>query len=75
MLTDQRSRDQRHRSKSLEASQLLDEVDAEARSVFVSQIAARLTNSDLGAFFEDMLGPRSVRDARIITDKGRRSKG
>lgn len=60
---------------SREASQLLDEVDAEARSVFVSQIAARLTSQDLGLFFDDMLGRGSVRDARIIMDKGRRSKG
>ncbi|TXT05816.1 uncharacterized protein COLE_07136 [Cutaneotrichosporon oleaginosum] len=65
----------RRRSLSREASQLLEEVDAEARSVFVSQIAARLTSQDLGHFFEDMLGRGSVRDARIITDKGRRSKG
>lgn len=65
----------RRMSFSREASQLLDEVDAEARSVFVSQIAARLTSQDLGHFFEDMLGRGSVRDARIITDKGRRSKG
>lgn len=56
--------------------QLLEEVDREQRSVFVSQIASRLTSQDLGDFFVDMLGPKSVRDARVVTDKvNRRSKG
>lgn len=44
--------------------------------MFVSQIASRLTSQDLGDFFVDMLGPKSVRDARVVTDKiNRRSKG
>ncbi|ORX38594.1 hypothetical protein BD324DRAFT_621521 [Kockovaella imperatae] len=57
-------------------NQLLDEVDSESRSVFVSQLAARLTSRDLGMFFEDKLGRGSVRDARVVTDRvSRRSKG
>jgi RNA-binding protein 39 len=55
--------------------QLLDEIDRENRAVFVSQISSRLTSQDLGDFFVDMLGPKSVRDARVVMDKGRRSKG
>jgi RNA-binding protein 39 len=52
------------------------EDDSEARSVFVSQLAARLTARDLGYFFEDKLGEGSVMDARIVTDRiSRRSKG
>ncbi|EJD55422.1 splicing factor, CC1-like protein [Auricularia subglabra TFB-10046 SS5] len=52
------------------------EEDSEARSVFVSQLAARLTARDLGYFFEDKLGEGAVRDARIVTDRiSRRSKG
>jgi len=50
--------------------------DSEARSVFVSQLAARLTARDLGYFFEDKLGEGAVRDSRIVTDRlSRRSKG
>ncbi|KAL1738537.1 hypothetical protein HDZ31DRAFT_86153 [Schizophyllum fasciatum] len=50
--------------------------DSEARSVFVSQLAARLTARDLGYFFEDKLGDNTVMDARIVTDRiSRRSKG
>ena len=50
--------------------------DSEARSVFVSQLAARLTARDLGYFFEDKLGEGTVMDARIVTDRlSRRSKG
>jgi hypothetical protein len=50
--------------------------DSEARSVFVSQLAARLTARDLGYFFEDKLGDNTVLDARIVTDRlSRRSKG
>ena len=52
------------------------EDDSEARSVFVSQLAARLTARDLGYFFEDKLGKDSVMDSRIVTDRlSRRSKG
>ncbi|KAH7345434.1 hypothetical protein B0J17DRAFT_713020 [Rhizoctonia solani] len=54
----------------------INEEDSEARSVFVSQLAARLTARDLGYFFEDKLGEGAVRDARIVTDRlSRRSKG
>ncbi|KAF7306898.1 Splicing factor CC1-like protein [Mycena indigotica] len=50
--------------------------DSEARSVFVSQLAARLTARDLGYFFEEKLGEGSVMDSRIVTDRmSRRSKG
>ncbi|KAG8901009.1 hypothetical protein FRB99_005601, partial [Tulasnella sp. 403] len=50
--------------------------DSEARSVFVSQLAARLTARDLGYFFEDHLGEGTVKDSRIVTDRiSRRSKG
>ncbi|KDQ16749.1 hypothetical protein BOTBODRAFT_106812 [Botryobasidium botryosum FD-172 SS1] len=50
--------------------------DSEARSVFVSQLAARLTARDLGFFFEDKLGEGTVKDSRIVTDRlSRRSKG
>ncbi|KZS96007.1 splicing factor, CC1-like protein [Sistotremastrum niveocremeum HHB9708] len=52
------------------------EDDSEARSVFVSQLAARLTARDLGYFFEDKLGEGAVIDSRIVTDRlSRRSKG
>src|SRR6266702_4545691 len=52
------------------------EDDSEARSVFVSQLAARLTARDLGYFFADKLGENTVLDARIVTDRlSRRSKG
>ncbi|KAK8854850.1 hypothetical protein IAR55_003589 [Kwoniella newhampshirensis] len=58
------------------ATQLLDEVDSESRSVFVSQLSAKMTSRDLGLFFEDKLGRGAVRDARVVTDKvSRRSKG
>ncbi|KAF8316167.1 splicing factor CC1-like protein [Clavulina sp. PMI_390] len=50
--------------------------DSEARSVFVSQLAARMTPRDLGYFFEEHLGEGSVIDPRIVTDRlSRRSKG
>ena len=52
------------------------EDDSETRSVFVSQLAARLTARDLGYFFEEKLGEGSVLDSRIVTDRiSRRSKG
>jgi len=52
------------------------EDDSETRSVFVSQLAARLTARDLGYFFEDKLGEGTVLDSRIVTDRiSRRSKG
>lgn len=44
------------------------------RSVFVSQLAARVTDRELGIFFEH--GAGKVRDARVIVDRiSRRSKG
>ncbi|TNY21483.1 splicing factor CC1-like protein [Rhodotorula diobovata] len=44
------------------------------RSVFVSQLAARVTDRELGIFFEHHAG--KVRDARVIVDRiSRRSKG
>jgi len=50
--------------------------DSEQRSVFVSQLAARLTARDLGYFFEEKLGENTVMDSRIVTDRiSRRSKG
>lgn len=50
--------------------------DSEARSVFVSQLAARMTARDLGFFFEEHLGEGAVIDPRIVTDRlSRRSKG
>jgi RNA-binding protein 39 len=58
------------------ATAIIEELDSENRSVFVSQIAARMTSNDLGLFFEDKLGRGSVRDARVVMDRGsRRSKG
>jgi hypothetical protein len=59
-----------------EVSALLEEAASEARSVFVSQLAAKLTSRDVGMFFQDKLGRGSVRDARVVTDRiTRRSKG
>ncbi|CAO1636656.1 unnamed protein product [Parajaminaea phylloscopi] len=50
--------------------------DYETRSVFCSQLAARMTQRDLGEFFEEELGEDTVRDVRIVTDKSTgRSKG
>ncbi|WVQ74830.1 hypothetical protein IAR50_004437 [Cryptococcus sp. DSM 104548] len=52
------------------------EVDPKGRTVFVSQLSAKMTSRILGMFFEDKLGPRSVREARVVTDRGgRRSRG
>ncbi|WWC90784.1 uncharacterized protein L201_005721 [Kwoniella dendrophila CBS 6074] len=59
-----------------QATALLDEVERENRSIFISQLSAKMTSHDLGMFFEDKLGRGAVRDARIVTDKvTRRSKG
>ncbi|KAI9637373.1 uncharacterized protein MKK02DRAFT_23907, partial [Dioszegia hungarica] len=58
------------------ATQVWNSIDSENRSIFISQIAARMTSSDLGLFFEDSLGPNSVKDARVVTDRqSQRSKG
>ncbi|GAA6062063.1 hypothetical protein JCM10212_003561 [Sporobolomyces blumeae] len=52
----------------------LSEEQREMRSVFVNQIAARITDRELGIFFETHAG--KVRDARVIVDRiSRRSKG
>lgn len=62
--------------KKDEAEALLQDVDSETRSIFVSQLAAALTSRDVGMFFEEKLGKGSVRDARVVTDRiTRRSKG
>ncbi|BGP25795.1 Phosphatidylinositol-3-phosphatase SAC1 [Rhodotorula toruloides] len=73
----------RRRSPSYEAppprggrspSPQLSEEQREMRTVFVSQLAARVTDRELGIFFENFAG--KVRDARVIVDKiTRRSKG
>lgn len=58
------------------ATQVWNSIDSENRSIFISQIAARMTSSDLGLFFEDSLGPDSVKDARVVMDRqSQRSKG
>lgn len=50
--------------------------DYERRSVFCSQLAARLTQRDLGEFFEEKLGEDTVKDVRIVTDRATgRGKG
>lgn len=52
----------------------LSEEQREMRSIFVSQLAARVTDRELGIFFESQAG--KVRDARVIVDRiTRRSKG
>lgn len=44
------------------------------RSVFVSQLSARVGDRELSLFFESQAG--KVRDARVIVDRiSRRSKG
>jgi CC1-like splicing factor len=50
------------------------EEEREMRSVFVSQLSARVTDRELGIFFEH--GAGKVRDARVIVDRiSKRSKG
>uniref|UniRef100_V5F0G7 Transcriptional coactivator CAPER n=1 Tax=Kalmanozyma brasiliensis (strain GHG001) TaxID=1365824 RepID=V5F0G7_KALBG len=50
--------------------------DYEERSVFCSQLSARLGQRDLGEFFEDHLGEGAVQDVRIVMDRmTHRSKG
>ncbi|PLW56290.1 hypothetical protein PCANC_04035 [Puccinia coronata f. sp. avenae] len=52
----------------------LTEEEHEMRSVFVSQLSARVGDRELFQFFEQQAG--KVRDARLITDRiSRRSKG
>ncbi|POY73218.1 hypothetical protein BMF94_3551 [Rhodotorula taiwanensis] len=52
----------------------LSEEQREMRSVFVSQLASRVTDRELGIFFENYAG--KVRDTRVIVDRiTRRSKG
>lgn len=79
LLTLQQYDDEPRRRRSPDrdpVNQLLNDVDSEARSIFVSQLAASLNSSDLGLFFEDKLGRGAVRYARILSDKSsRRSKG
>lgn len=60
-------------SEALSARRLTEE-EHEMRSVFVSQLSARVTDRELGTFFEKNAG--RVRDAKVITDRiSRRSKG
>ncbi|GAA5846349.1 hypothetical protein JCM9279_001337 [Rhodotorula babjevae] len=72
-------RPRRRRSPSYDAPRRartpeLTEEQREMRSVFVSQLAARVTDRELGIFFEHHAG--KVRDARVIVDRiSRRSKG
>ncbi|PWN50896.1 splicing factor, CC1-like protein [Violaceomyces palustris] len=62
-----------HRSPSPIPSEV---EEYEERSVFCSQLAARLGQRDLGEFFEEHLGEGAVKDVRIVMDKlTRRSKG
>ncbi|KAI5478962.1 RNA splicing factor Pad-1 [Pseudohyphozyma bogoriensis] len=64
------SRPSRRRSQSPE----LTEEQREMRSVFVSQLSARVLDRELARFFEANAG--KVRDARVIVDRiSRRSKG
>ncbi|KAK0537315.1 Phosphatidylinositol-3-phosphatase SAC1 [Tilletia horrida] len=50
--------------------------DYEDRSIFCSQLAARLVQRDLGEFFESHLGENTVKDVCIVMDKiTKRSKG
>ncbi|CDR98614.1 related to splicing factor HCC1 [Sporisorium scitamineum] len=50
--------------------------DYEERSVFCSQLSARLGQRGLGEFFEDHLGEGAVQDVRIVMDRvTHRSKG
>ena len=52
----------------------MSEEDHEMRSVFVSQLSARVTDRELTQFMEVHAG--KVRDAKVITDRiSRRSKG
>lgn len=52
----------------------LTEEEREMRSVFVSQISARVMDRELGMFFEQ--NGCKVRETRVITDRiSRRSKG
>ncbi|KAL1929851.1 hypothetical protein VTP01DRAFT_1005 [Rhizomucor pusillus] len=64
-------RDRRRRAKS--PSPPIPEEDRDRRTVFVTQLAARLTSRELEEFFSQA---GRVRDARIIADRNsRRSKG
>ncbi|GJN90218.1 hypothetical protein Rhopal_003217-T1 [Rhodotorula paludigena] len=70
---DRRYDDRRSRCEP-EYDDRLSEEQREMRSVFVSQLAARVTDRELGIFFENYAG--KVRDARVIVDRiSRRSKG
>ncbi|KAM0750764.1 splicing factor, CC1-like protein [Meredithblackwellia eburnea MCA 4105] len=60
----------RRRSESPQLS----EEQREMRSIFVSQLSARVTDRELGIFFDSQAG--RVREARVIVDRiSRRSKG
>ncbi|KAL8287410.1 hypothetical protein RQP46_003268 [Phenoliferia psychrophenolica] len=66
----QQQQQQRQRSPSPQLS----EEQREMRSVFVSQLSARVTDRELAIFFDQQAG--KVREARVIVDRiSRRSKG
>ncbi|GAA5895493.1 uncharacterized protein JCM6883_001525 [Sporobolomyces salmoneus] len=71
---DRRSPPRRQSKPPRSPSPGISEEQREMRSVFVNQIAARITDRELGIFFEANAG--KVRDARVIVDRiSRRSKG
>ncbi|ORY78093.1 hypothetical protein BCR35DRAFT_353072 [Leucosporidium creatinivorum] len=71
---DSYSRDSRDPPPRRERSPELSEEQREMRSVFVSQLSARVGDRELALFFESQAG--KVRDARVIVDRiSRRSKG
>ncbi|CAD6569039.1 MAG: hypothetical protein CYPHOPRED_003032 [Cyphobasidiales sp. Tagirdzhanova-0007] len=68
---EERQQEQRKRSPS---PPKMTEEEHEMRSVFVSQLSARVGDRELFQFFETQVG--KVRDARVILDRvSRRSKG
>lgn len=62
------------RDQVLTSPARLSEEQREMRSVFVSQLSARVTDRELAIFFDQQAG--KVREARVIVDRiSRRSKG
>ncbi|KAK4057547.1 Phosphatidylinositol-3-phosphatase SAC1 [Microbotryomycetes sp. JL221] len=60
--------------ETTDAGPQLTEEEREMRTVFVSQLSARVGHHELGVFFEQQVG--KVRDARVIMDRiSHRSKG
>lgn len=63
----------RHRRRARSPSPPVPEEERDRRTIFVTQLAARLTSRELEDFF---VQAGRVRDARIISDRNsRRSKG